>query len=44
MIFGFNWPSNFRGKSFEIVDGRRRTTGTSHPMSSPGGFGSGELK
>ena len=32
-------------KSFEIVDGRRRrTTEPSHPISSPGAFGSGELK
>ena len=34
-------------KSFEIVDGRRRTTGTTEPAytkSSPGDFGSGELK
>ena len=39
-------------KSFEIVDGRRtdgrtdgrRTTEPSHPISSPGFFGSGELK
>ena len=30
-------------KSFEIVDGRR-TTEPSHPISSPGAFGSGELK
>ena len=32
-------------KSFEIVDGRRRrTTEPSHPISSRGAFGSGELK
>ena len=35
-------------KSFEIVDGRTtddgRTTEPSHPISSPGAFGSGELK
>ena len=32
-------------KSFEIVDGQpRRTTEPTHPISSPGAFGSGELK
>ena len=51
MKFSCNWPSSFRGEvveSFEIVDGRttdgRRTTEPSHPISSPGAFGSGELK
>ena len=31
-------------KSFEIVDGRRRTTEPAYTISSPGAFGSGELK
>ena len=31
-------------KSFEIVDGRRRTTKPAYTISSPGAFGSGELK
>ena len=31
-------------KSFEIVDGRRRTTDPAYTLSSPGAFGSGELK
>ena len=30
-------------KSFEIVDGRRRTTEPAYTISSPGAFGSGEL-
>ena len=44
-------PAVSEEKSFEIVDGRRtdgrtdrRTTEPSHPISSPGAFGSGELK
>ena len=37
-------PGFSEEKSFEIVDGRRRrTTEPSHPISSPGAFGSGEL-
>ena len=31
-------------KLFEIVDGRRRTTEPAFSISSPGAFGSGELK
>ena len=31
-------------KSFEIVDGRRTTTEPAYTISSPGAFGSGELK
>ena len=31
-------------KSFEIVDGRRRTTEPAYTISFPGAFGSGELK
>ena len=53
MKFGCNWPSSFRG---EVVcncgrmtdDGRRttdgRTTEPAYTISSPGAFGSGELK
>ena len=50
MKFGYNWPSSFRG---EVVwncwrtttdDGRRRTTEPAYTISSPGAFGSGELK
>ena len=31
-------------KLFENVDGRQMTTEASHPISSPGAFGSGKLK
>ena len=54
MKFGCNRPSSFRGEVvFEIVDGRRtddgrtdgrRTTEPAYTISSPGAFGSGELK
>ena len=50
-IGGYVWnlvtigPVVSEEKSFEIVDGRRRrTTEPSHPISSPGPFGSGDLK
>ena len=40
--FGFDWPSGFRKKIFEIVDGRTPDHG--HPISSPcEPNGSGEL-
>ena len=47
MKFGYIWPNGFI-EWFESVDGRRtddgRTTEASHTISSPGAFGSGELK
>ena len=43
MKSGCNWPSISEEKSFEIVDGRR-TTEPAYTISSPGAFGSGELK
>ena len=49
MKFGHNRSSCFRGGRFEIVDGRRDdgrtlTTEPAYTVSSPGVFGSGELK
>ena len=54
MKFGYNWQLVVsEEKSFEIVDGRRRmtdedgrrrTTEPAYTISSPGAFGSGELK
>ena len=49
MKFGSFCPVVSEEKSFESVDGRRtmddgRTKEASHPISSPGAFGSGELK
>ena len=47
MNFGCNRHSGFRGEVVEIVDGRTddgRTTETAYTISSPGAFGSGELK
>ena len=49
MKFGHNRSSCFRGGRFEIVDGRRDdgrtlTTEPAYTISSPGVFGSGELK
>ena len=49
MKFGSNLPIVSEEKSFEIVDGRRttagrRTTEPAYTISSPGAFGSGELK
>ena len=54
MKFDFNWPSGFRGKMFENVDGRTdgrtddgRTTDagvTGILIAHLGAFGSGELK
>ena len=47
---GFIWnlvtigPVVSEEKSFEIVDGRRRTTEPAYTISSPGAFVSGELK
>ena len=45
------WPGPFEQlfwgteeKSFESVDGRRRTIEPAYPVSSPGVFGFGELK
>ena len=47
MKFGYIWPSGVRGESVESLkvwtdDGR--TTEASHTKSSPGAFGSWELK
>ena len=42
MKFGYNWPNSSR-RGVEIVDGRR-TTEPTYTISSPGAFGSGELK
>ena len=44
MKFGYNWASCFRREMFEIVDGRGRTKEPAYTISSPGAFGSGELK
>ena len=50
MKFGYSWTSSFRGEVVwncgrtTTTDDRRRTTEPSHPISSPGDFGSGELK
>ena len=48
MKFCCNRSSVSEEKSFEIVDGRRtddeRTTEPAYTISSPGAFGSGELK
>ena len=41
MKFGYIWPSSFRG---EVVKKCGWTTDASHTISSPGAFGSGELK
>ena len=41
MKFGYIWPSGFRG---EVVLKCGRTMEASHTISSPGAFGSGELK
>ena len=46
MKFSCNWPSSFR-EEVVLNCGRTddgRTTEASHPISSPGAFGSGELK
>ena len=44
MKFGNIGPVVSEEKSFESVDGRRRTTEASHPISFPGAVGLGELK
>ena len=44
MKFGYHRSMVSGKKSFESVDGRRRTTEPSVAISSPGNFGSGELK
>ena len=44
MKFGYIGPVVSEEKSFEIVDGRRRTTEPAYIISCPGAFGSGELK
>ena len=45
MKFGYTDLLVSEEKSFKIVDGRRRqTTKPSYIISSPGAFGSGELK
>ena len=45
MKFGYNLPSGFRGEDVWTDDNRRRrTTESAYTKSSPGAFGSCELK
>ena len=45
MKFGYIWPSGFRrGGRLKVSTDDGRTTEAAHTKSSPGAFGSGELK